>query len=119
MDMTKWESCAWTPEAWDAAQAELTADVEAQLAANGLKVVKTLPNMFTLGVVAANAENTKWIHITTADVRTAADWAANVKLRRMSSERDWKGDAFHFVPWVEIGEGAAKYMGDEYDEEIL
>lgn len=109
----------WTPEAWEEVQTTLQTDLEEQLEAQGLKLVKVLPNRYTFGAVIANADNTKWMHVTTPDVRDTPGWLDQVRLRRMSSERDWKGDAFHYTPWSEVGAAAVTYFGDEYDDEIL
>ena len=119
MDYQKWLDCAWDADSWKTFQDEMFADLEAQLAAEGLKLVKRLPNNYAFGAVAATADETKWLHVTISDVRESKDWYENVKLRRMSSERDWKGEEFHFCTWPEVGAAVLKYMGDEYDDEIL
>ena len=119
MGYEKWIGCAWTVEDNQAFQDEMTEELRAMLEAKGLQLVKSLPNMYCLGAVAATADGRKFLHITTPDVREDEEWFKNIRLRRMSSERDWKGDAFHYCTWDEIGESAVTYMGDEYDDEIL
>lgn len=104
---------------WVPAEDALLADIKAQLEVAGLVFVKYLPNMFTFRCIVGNANNTKWIHVVGADTRTDEAWMDHVSLRRMSSERDWKGDAFHYCVWERIGEACIEYMADEYDDEIL
>ena len=104
---------------WDAVEAELVADLREQLDAVGLALVKILPNRYLFSAVVSNAENTKWINVTTGDVRTRVEWPRAVRLRRMSSERDWKGDEFHYAPWVEVGDACVEYLEDAYDDEVL
>lgn len=106
-------------EDWYPLGEALRADAEAQVAAAGLTFMKYLPNMFKFACVVANADNTKWIHVTTADARTEPAWMDKVSVRRMSSERDWKGDAFHYCTWEGLSEALTEYMGDQYDEEVL
>ena len=104
---------------WTVAEEAFLADIKEQLEAHGLKFVKYLPNMFTFRCVVGNAENTKWINVVGEDTRKDAAWMDHVSLRRMSSERDWKGDAFHYCVWERIGEACVEYMAPEYDDEIL
>ena len=104
---------------WTWAEELILADVKAQLAEAGLKFVKYLPNMFRFACVAGNAENTKWIHVTCEDAREGVGWMDNVRLRRMSSERDWKGDAFHYCVFERLGEACVEYFDDAYDDEVL
>ncbi len=104
---------------WEPLEEALLADTKQQLVDAGLVFLKYLPNMFKFACVVTNADNTKWIHVTTADVREGAEWMDKVSLRRMSSERDWKGDAFHYCELERLGEACAEYMGDAYDEEVL
>ena len=116
----KWIGFDWKdPEDFKTFESEMLADLETQLAANDLKLVKVLPNQWCLGAIAGTHDGQKWLHITTADVREDPEWYQHIRLRRMSSERDWKGDAFHCCEWQEIGASVATYMGDEYDDEIL
>ena len=120
MDYQKWLDCTWSdPKEYKDFEAQMMEDAQAQLEAQGLKVVKTLPNQYLFGIVAGTADGRKWLHITISDVREGDAWFKNVKLRRMSSERDWKGDEFHYCAWDELGAAVLKYMGDEYDDEIL
>ena len=119
MDYQKWQSCTWDDAAWAEFAPEAEADIKAQLEANGLELLRVLPNQFRIGAIAQTPDKLKWLHITTADVREDAEWFNTVSLRRMSSERDWKGDEFHYCAWPEIGSATATYMGDEYDDEIL
>ena len=117
MDYQKWIDCAFeSADDFAAFEAEMIEDLKSQLAANGVELLKTLPNQFRLGAIAVIPN--KWIHITVDDVRNPG-WFDNVKLRRMSSERDWKGEDFHFCTWSEVGAAAAKYLGDEYDDEAF
>ena len=119
MDLSQYDGHQWTDQAdYEAFQAELMADLRAQLAAHDIEILKTLPNQFCFGVVAQSADG-RFIHISIDDVRQGEAWQANVKLRRMSSERDWKGDEYHFCSWNAIGENAAKYLTAEFDDEIL
>lgn len=104
-------------------QADLIDDLRAQLAMQGLELVSTQPNMFCFGAVAATPaaeDGTKrFIHITIKNVAQNPDWAQDVSLRRMSSERDWKGDCFHHCSWDEVGASCAVYLTAEYDNEIM
>ena len=104
---------------WTRAEALLLEDAKRQLAEAGLKFVKHLPNPFTFRCIVGNVEGTKWIHVVGGDVRTDAAWMDHVSLRRMSSERDWKGDAFHYCTWESLGESCVEYMGAAYDDEVL
>lgn len=119
MGVQNWIDCAWTPELNQAFQDDMMKDLQERLEAQGLELVKTLPNMYCLGAVAATADGRKFLHVMTADVREDAEWFEHIRLRRMSSERDWKGDVFHYCSWDEVGEHSLKYMGDEYDDEIF
>lgn len=106
-------------EDWNEFYVEAMADLENQLGAKDLKIYKTLPYDYTISVVLATADDRKFMHLTMPDVREDAAWFDGIRLRRMSSERDWKGDEFHYCSWGAIGENAEKYFGDEYDEEAF
>jgi len=120
VDIPKWLECRWTLlSEYKEFEEEFVRDTRSRLAEHGLKVVKALPNMFYCGLVVANEEETKWIHITIPNVRENADWNEKIKLRRMSSERDWKGNKFHFTTYDNMAADAEKFMNDEYNDEIL
>ncbi len=119
MDYQKWKELDWsTEENWSVFEKEAWTDAEIQLSAQGLKLLKTLPGRFSVGIVASTEDEQRFIHITVKDVREE-NWFDNVRLRRMSSPRDWKGNEFHYCSWNEIGEKALKYLAPEYDDEAL
>ena len=117
------ELIAATPMAgmgdWTRIEEPVLADMKRQLAEHGLVFVKYLPNMFRFSAVVGNGDNTKWIHVTTDDVRQGPEWMDAIRLRRMSSERDWKGDAYHYCVLERLGEACREYMDDAYDDEVL
>ena len=104
---------------WGQIEEPVLADMKRQLAEHGLVFVKYLPNMFRFSAVVGNADNTKWIHVSTDDVRQGPEWMDTIRLRRMSSERDWKGDAYHYCVLERLGEACEEYMDDRYDGEVL
>ena len=120
MDYQKWMTCDWAEAgAYAAFEQEAIDDLKAQLEAENLVLVKTLPNTFYFGAVVANASNSKWLHVVLPSVKDGNNWFENVSLRRMSSERDWKGDCFHYCTFDAIGKNITVYMADEYDEEAF
>ena len=120
MDISMWTDHTITSaDEYAELQTALTNDLERQLSVRGLKLLRTLPNTFWFGAVAATGEGDRFLYVRIADVRDNPEWYKNVRLRRMSSERDWKGDEFHYCAWDEVGESAEKYLSPEYDDEIL
>jgi len=120
MDYTQWKETSFSElSQYEALAAELEADLAAQLEGRPAKILRLLPNNWQFAAVLVNDDATKWMHLTVKDVREGSGWFDEIKLRRMSSERDWKGDEFHFAAWDEIGAAIEKYMGDEYDDEVL
>lgn len=120
MDISQWNNRAFeTINEFSIFASVLESDLRAQLEKVGLVFLKQLPNPYLFGAIATTPEKDKWIHITLPDVRKQPDWAHNTCLRRMSSERDWKGEAFHYCNWEEVGTKALQYMDSAYDNEIL
>lgn len=120
MDCQKWVGAALdTDEEFKEFVAEAHADLEQQLQAVGLVLYKTLYMPYTVDAVAATADNKKFLHVKTADVRADEQWAEKVSMHRMSSERDWKGEDFYYCAWNELGEQILKYMDDQYDVEDI
>jgi len=120
MDLKAWLDTDWSDFAkYEEFQKLMEADLQEQCATIDLQVIKFLPNRFLFGAVVANAARDRFVHVTIPDVRKGADWYEQACTRRMSSERDWKGDAFHYAPWPQIAALAAEIMKPEYDDEIL
>lgn len=120
MDYQQWTAADLSDlKDFTAFQTEALADLEAQLQAQGLVLIQTLPNNYRFGAVVGAADDKRWIFVGIDDVREQPDWFNNVKLRRMSSRRDWKGQEFHFCTWDAVGAEASKYLTPEYDDEIL
>ncbi|MBO4365038.1 MAG: hypothetical protein J5804_01945 [Eggerthellaceae bacterium] len=120
MDYQDWLQRTWdTEEEFAAFEQEMAADLQRQLEACGLVLLKTVSRPFRLSGVVENANATKWLHVLTEDVRDGAGWFDNVSLRRMSSQSDWKGSEFHYHRWDEVGAASATYMADAYDSEAI
>ena len=100
-------------------QDELLADLNIQLTAQGLTLLSTQPNVFRFGAVVTDDTAERWVHVTIPSTAEDQFWAENVRLRRMSSERDWKGEEFHHCAWNEIGAQAKRLLSPEFDSEIL
>ena len=118
MEFSRWKGITWDSAQFQAFEQEAVDDLKSQLADVDMLLVKTLPTKHCVSAVVSNANNTKWIHVVMKDVHENADFEQNISLRRMSSERDWKGDVFHSCAWNELGANIAKYMGDQYDDEV-
>ena len=121
MNLQKYEGANLSDmKVYNELQEELVADLKDQLDDQGIEVLNVLPNMYCFGmVVAQGSDPRRFLHITIPNVNDDAEWAQHVRLRRMSSERDWKGDAFHYCAWAEAGAQAAHYLTAEFDDEIL
>ena len=120
MDNSKWLSYKWENlNEYKQFEEEFVEEAKKCLGEAGYSVDLVLPNMWYCGMVVANENKTKWIHVTIPNVQETSDWYQHIKLRRMSSARDWKGDIFHFTTLEALIDDINKYMGDEYDDEIL
>ena len=117
MDYRKWTDCEWSDEVSEAFRAEMRADLEAKLAGRGISVLKSVPRDGGLSIVVGTDDKLRWLHVVLDDAHDAASFG-KVSLRRMSSERDWKGEVFHHCDWNAIGEHIAELMKPEYDGEI-
>jgi hypothetical protein len=119
-DLQKWQGHDWKSlEDYEAMQTELIEDLKSQLADAGVELVQVLPNDWHFAAVAQSTEHDRYVYITIDDVRKNSFWAENVKLRRMSSLRDWKGEQNHLCDWGQVGKKAAELLTAEYDDEIL
>lgn len=120
MDYQKWIDCDWAgKDDFDVFEKEMVVDLEAQLAEQGLKILRRLPNQFCFGAVITTEDESKFLHLVLPDVRDSDKWFEAITLRRMSSPRDWKGEHIHVCSWNEVGAKALLYMDDKYDNEVL
>ena len=101
---------------WQAAEDVLLADIRRQVDEAGLVFVKYMPNIFFMNCVIANAEQTKWVHVFTSDVRKNPRWLDEVGLCRMKHVRDLGGDAVFYCTWETIGAAVLEYLDDRYDD---
>ena len=102
---------------WEAAEGILKSDARQQIEQAGLVFVKYLPNIFHFSCVAANADETKWVHVFTGDIRKNPRWMDEVGLCRMASARDLSGDAVFTCQWENLGAAITEYLDDQYDIE--
>lgn len=102
---------------WEAAEEALRADVRLQVEQEGLNFVRYLPNIFHFDCVVANVEETKWVYVSSGDVRKNPQWMDTVGLRRMVNARDLSGEPVFTCQWENLGAAIAEYLDDQYDIE--
>jgi len=119
MDFDQWKNTDWTEENYAIFREQALDALTDFLNEIDMILVKVLPTKFYLNGVISNKENRKWIQLKTPDVHDIENWGKGVSLRRMSSERDWRGENAYFCSWDDLQECLQKYMGDEYDDDIF
>ncbi|MBR2835213.1 MAG: hypothetical protein IKE43_05845 [Coriobacteriales bacterium] len=118
MDLSLYSNLS-SPDEYEVLQTELLGDLQRRLSLKGFKYLRTLQKEFCFASVIATAENDRFLFIAIDRVDQNPDWAEKVRLRRMSSERDWKGEEFHYCTWDEVDTLAAELLTEKYDNEIL
>lgn len=111
MDYQHWKDTAFpNVRAYNMLAVEMTEDLVMQLSKSGSKIHKSLPVNYVFGAIASSGDGSKFLQITTDDLRENPDWFDNVYLREMNSDRTLSNKEPHICSWDAIGEEAAKYL---------
>ena len=111
MDSRKWQGVSFANVLeFNMMAAEMTEDLAAQLSKEGNRIHKSIPTNYAFGAIATSADGSKFLRITTGDLRESDDWLDAVELCEMTANREPKDDAVHICSWDEIGTEAAKYL---------
>lgn len=122
LDIRDYMGIKFDSESWEKAQQELMTDAVRQIEEAGVQVVETMPNEYAFRIIvkATDAEGIdRFALVKVGDVNKDPLWFNDIGIRRMSSIRDWKGDAIHTCAWDSIGRRVSQLLTPEFDDEIL
>lgn len=89
---------------------DMTEDAAAQLSAEGAKIHRSIPVNYKFGIIATSADESKFLKITTEDLRDNDSWFDKVTLQQLAEDRMTAEGDPEFCSWSELGERAAKYL---------
>ena len=111
MDYQRWKGVSFANVLeYNMVAAEMTEDLAVQLSAQGNKIHRSLPANYKFGAIAVSADGTKFVQITTNDLRDNSEWFDTVVLNEMTTGRELVDGATHICSWNNLGLEAEKYL---------
>lgn len=111
MDYQHWKDMTFpNVRAYNMLAVEMTEDLVTQLAKSGGRIHKSIPVNYVFGAIATSADGSKFLKITTEDLRNDPDWFDKVSIQELNYDRTPANDTPHICSWDKIGEEASKYL---------